>query len=59
MPTFTNREGRKTMRRTQQTQTRLTSDTKPDSRPSTGTGGKRKPPKKTKARNVFDAFVVL
>ncbi|CAM9635421.1 unnamed protein product, partial [Ectocarpus sp. 12 AP-2014] len=43
-----NKEGRKAMRRTKETQTRPTRDKKSDSRPGTGTGGKKRPPKKTK-----------
>ncbi|CAB1117476.1 unnamed protein product [Ectocarpus sp. CCAP 1310/34] len=42
------REGRKAMRRTKETQTRPMRDKKSDSRPGTGTGGKKRPPKKTK-----------
>lgn len=36
------------MRRTKETQTRPSRDMKSDSRPGTGNGGKKKPPKKTK-----------
>ncbi|CAM9185901.1 unnamed protein product [Ectocarpus fasciculatus] len=43
-----NKEGRKAMRRTKETQTRPMRDKKSDSRPGTGTGGKKRPPKKTK-----------
>ncbi|CAN0066224.1 unnamed protein product, partial [Pylaiella littoralis] len=40
--------GKRTTRRTKETQTRPVRDKKPDSRPSTGAGGKKRPPKKTK-----------